>query len=141
MNRNLTQFAEDLRAPLERLQSAMARITTLMSDGHRIAEPAFAKRLEQLEQELAENIERASVIEAEARTRFAMLETYSPEIVSKWTQRRQTAQLHARADLMENSAVAAMELALFAVLEAECAAMRVISARRNTVAVQISRGK
>jgi hypothetical protein len=141
MNRNLTHFAEDLRAPFERLQGALARIAILISEGDRIAEPDLAKRVERLEHEIAENIERACVIEAEARTRLALLASYSPELVGKWTQRRQTAQLHARADLMENSAVAAMQLALFAVLEAECAAMRVISARRNAVAVQVRGGK
>jgi hypothetical protein len=51
--------------------------------------------------------------------------------------KRQTSQLHARADLIEQLAATAVELATLSTLEAERIAMTAILARRQAVTVQI----
>ena len=52
----------------------------------------------------------------------------SSETVSRWVSKRQTSQLHARADLIEQLAATAVELATLSTLEAERIAMTAILA-------------
>lgn len=82
----------------------------------------------------------ASVRMAELRSHLdSGIRSIAPESVVRWVGLRQTAQLHAHADLIEKLATIAAELAAFAALETEEIALTAILARRQAIAVQVQR--
>lgn len=138
MNGNLAQFGADLRLDLSRLQASLNNINGLF--GHVIADHAeFASRLQELQANMKGSSERAAELDDALQDSLARDSAVPPETVARWVGTRQTAQLHAHADLIEQLAITAVELAALYTLQAERITMTAIVARRQAVAVQVQR--
>ncbi|TFV73650.1 hypothetical protein E4K64_20730 [Bradyrhizobium frederickii] len=138
MNGNLAQFREDLRLHLFRLQVCLNNISELFDESSVTNEAEFVSRLNELRTTANVSSERAAELRQALLGGLDQDAAMTPE-VSRWIGRRQTAQLHARADLIEKSATIAVELATLSVLEAERITMTAILARGQAVAVQVQR--
>lgn len=135
MSGSLPQFSDDLRQHLSRLQTSLGNIDRLLTESATDARlvcqvdelrvVADSERADELRETLQAGCERAGAL--------------TTETMSRWIDSRQTAQLHARADLVEQLATVALELASLDVLQAERIAMAAIVTRRQAVAVQIQR--
>lgn len=133
MNGNLSQFGEDLRAHLLRLQVCLNQINFLFGELG-ATDPDLQTRQAEL-----------NALRTEASGRVLELRNHldsgvrsiAESSVTKWIELRQTAQLHARADLMERLATMAAELATLSALEAEDIILAAILARRQAIAVQV----
>ena len=139
MNGNLAQFGEDLRLHLFRLQVSLNNISELFSGGRITNEAEFASRLGELRTMADASSARATELRRMLQDRLERDAALAPESVSRWIGRRQTAQLHARADLIEQLATIAVELATLSTLESERITMMAILARREAVSVQVQR--
>lgn len=135
MSGSLPQFSDDLRQHLSRLQTSLSNINRLLTETatdatlvcqvDELRVVADSERADELRETLQAGCERAGAL--------------TTETMSRWIDSRQTAQLHARADLVEQLATVALELASLDVLQAERIAMAAIVTRRQAVAVQIQR--
>lgn len=138
MNGNLAQFGADLRSDLSRLQVSLNNIKGLFAHGGIAGDAEFASRLRELHATRKGSSERAVELYDALRDGLARDAALAPE-TARWIGTRQTAQLHARADLIEQLAITAVELAALYTLQAERIAMAAIVARRQAVAVQVQR--
>lgn len=139
MNSNLAHFGEDLRLHLFGLQVSLDNINGLFA-GAAIARAAeLAGRLEELSAAMKESSDRAEELRETLQAGLERDTALAPETLSRWVERRKTAQLHARADLIEQLATVAMELAKLSSIEAERITLAAIMARRQAVAVQVQR--
>lgn len=137
--KNLTQFGEDLRLQLFRLQASLDNINGLFA-GDAIANDAeLAARLEGMHALTKEFSERAAKLRDTLQAGIERDTALVPETLSNWIAKRQTAQLHARADMIEQLAGVAAELATLSAVEAERITITAIIARRHAVAVQVQR--
>jgi hypothetical protein len=139
MNSNLAKFGEDLRLHLFRLHVSLNNIKGLFTRGPTANEAEFVSRLEELRAAMKDSSERAAELSDTLHDGLEREAALGPETVSRWVVRRQTAQLHARADLIEQLATMAVELAALHTLQAERITMTAILARRQAVAVQVQR--
>lgn len=139
MNGNLAQFGEDLRLHLLRLQVSLGNINELFVAGKVTNQAELANRLDELHTTAKDCSNRATELRQTLQDGLEQEEAHAPETLSRWVGRRQTAQLHARADLIEQLAIVAVELAALSVLEAERITMTAIIARQQAVAIQIQR--
>lgn len=139
MSGNLVQFAEDLRPHLLGLQMSLNNINGLFAGASMVNEAELASRLEELRATMKESSERAVELREVLQAGLARDVALAPETLSRWVGRRQTAQLHARADLIEQMAAVAVELATLSTVEAERLTMTAIMARRQAVALQVQR--
>ena len=139
MSGNLVQFGEDLHPQLLRLQVSLNNINGLFASGSMANEAELASRLEELRTSIAATSERAEELRDMLHAGLARDVALAPETLSGWVGRRQTAQLHARADLIEQLAAMAVELARLSATEAERTTIAAILARRQAVAVQVQR--
>ncbi|MET4476709.1 hypothetical protein [Bradyrhizobium sp. F1.13.3] len=137
MTGNLAQFGEDLRLHLARLQVSVDNINGLFTGLAMADEGNLASRLDELRATTTRASERAAELHERLQTGLEREATLEPETLARWVGRRQTAQLHARADLIEQLAVVAVELAALCGAEAERIAMTAIMARQQAVAVQV----
>lgn len=140
MNGNLAQFGEDLRLHLLRLQVSLNNIRGLFSGGGDPDAPEFAVRLDELHGMTQDCASRYTWLRASLDSGLHDDAALVQEHLARWIAERQTAQLHARADTIEQLAVAAVELMTLSAIEAERVAMTAILARRQAVAIQIQRG-
>jgi uncharacterized protein (DUF342 family) len=139
MNGNLARFGEDLRLNLFRLQVSLGNINGLFARGAIANDAEFVNRMEELRATLKESSERAVELRKRLQAGIERDTTLALETLSRWVGRRQTAQLHARADLIEQLATVAVELATLSTVEAERITMTAILARRQAVALQVQR--
>lgn len=137
MNGNLAQFGEDLRLHLLRLQASLNNINRLFSESKAAHHVEFSGRLDELRVTAKDSAERTKTLREVLASGLDREMALSPETVARWVSKRQTSQLHARADLIEQLAATAVELATLSTLEAERIAMTAILARRQAVTVQI----
>lgn len=137
MNGNLAQFGADLRLDLSRLQASLNNINGLFAHGVIADHAEFAGRLQELQATMKGSSERAA--ELDDALQDGRDAAVPPETVARWVGTRQTAQLHAHADLIEQLAITAVELAALYTLQAERITMTAIVARRQAVAVQVQR--
>ena len=138
-NGNLAQFGEDLRLHLLRLQASLNNINGLFAAGPIANQAEFASRLDELRATAMDCSHRAAELRETLHDGLEQEAAHAPETLSRWVGRRQTAQLHARADLIEQLATVAVELATLSVLEAERITMAAITARRQAIAIQVQR--
>ncbi|WP_426419655.1 hypothetical protein [Bradyrhizobium genosp. A] len=139
MNGNLAQFGADLRLDLSRLQASLNNIDGLFAHGVIADDAEFASRLQELQATVTGDSERAAELDDALQDGLARDAARAPETVARWVGTRQTAQLHARADLIEQLAITAVELAALYTLQAERITMTAIVARRQAVTVQVQR--
>jgi hypothetical protein len=139
MNGNLAQFGADLRLDLSRLQASLNNIDGLFAHGVIADDAEFASRLQELHATMKGSSERAAELDDALQDGLARDAARAPETVARWVGTRQTAQLHARADLIEQLAITAVELAALYTLQAERITMTAIVARRQAVSVQVQR--
>lgn len=139
MNGNLAQFGADLRLDLSRLQASLNNINGLFGHGVIADQAEFASRLHELQATMKGSSERAAELDDALQDSLARDAAVVPETVARWVGTRQTAQLHAHADLIEQLAITAVELAALYTLQAERITMTAIVARRQAVAVQVQR--
>lgn len=137
MNGNLAQFGEDLRLHLVRLQVSVDNINGLFTRGPIANESKSADRPDEIRAPTNEASERVAELHERLQTGLEREATLEAETLARWVGRRQTAQLHARADLIEQLAVVAVELAALCGAEAERITMTAIMARQQAVAVQV----
>ncbi|TYO66296.1 hypothetical protein FXV83_12260 [Bradyrhizobium hipponense] len=136
---NLTQFGEDLRLHLFRLQASLDNINGLFAGAAIANDAELAGRLEGMHAPMKEFSERAAELREMLQAGLERDAALVAETLSRWVARRQTAQLHARADMIEQLATVAVELATLSAVEAERITMTAIIARRKAVAVQVLR--
>jgi hypothetical protein len=136
MNGNLVQLGEDLRLYLLRVQVSLNNINGLFAGGAAPSEAELARRLNELQEATKEASYRTTKLREALQDGLEQEATVAPETIAGWIGRRQTAHLHARADLIEQLAATAAELAMLAALEAERITMTAILARQEAVAVQ-----
>ncbi|WP_426410297.1 hypothetical protein [Bradyrhizobium ganzhouense] len=139
MNGNLAQLGEDLQLHLSRLQTSLGNINGLFTKRAFAHDAEFASQTLELQAAIKESSERAAVLREALRSGLERDATLAPETLSRWISRRQTAQLHARADLIEQMATVAVELAALSTVEAERLTATAIMARRQAVTLQIER--
>lgn len=139
MDGNLAQFGEDLRLHLFRLQVSLNNIQELFSGGRIANEAEFVSRLDELQRSADATSARATELRRTLKDRLDREAALAPESVSRWIGRRNTAQLHARADLIEQLATIAVELAMLSTIESERITMMAILARREAISVQVQR--
>jgi hypothetical protein len=141
MDGNLAQFGADLRLDLSRLQASLNSINGLFAHGLIADDAEFASRLQELQAAMNASSKRAAELCGALQGGLARDAAIARETVARWVGTRQTAQLHARADLIEQLAMTAMELAALYTLQAERITMTAIVARRQAVAVQVQRAR
>ena len=139
MNGNLHQLGDDLRLHLLQLQVCLNGINGLLTGGPVANQPEFTTRLDALRAMMKDRSERTVELREIMRQSLERAAAYAPETVTRWIGRRQTAQLHARADQIEQTATVAVELAMLAAIEAERITMSAVLARREAMAVQVQR--
>lgn len=139
MNGNLAQFGEDLCLHLARLQVSLGNINGLFAGGAVARDKEFVSRTQELQVAVQESSERAAALREALRAGLERDAALAPETLSRWVSQRQTAQLHARADLIEQMATVAVELAALSAVEAERLTMTAIMARRQAIALQVER--
>lgn len=137
--KNLTQFGGDLRIHLFRLQASLDNINGLFAGAAIANDAELADRLEGMHALMKEFSARAAELRETLRAGVERETALMPETLSNWIAKRQTAQLHARADMIEQLAGVAAELATLSAVEAERITMTAIMARRQAVAVQVQR--
>jgi len=140
MNGNLAQFGEDLRLHLLGLQVSLNNIRGLFSGGGDPDAPEFAARLDELRGMAQDCASRCTLLRTSLDSGLRDDAALAQEHLTRWVALRQTAQLHARADTIEQLAVTAVELMTLSAIEAERVAMTAILARRQAVAIQVRRG-
>jgi hypothetical protein len=136
---NLTQFGEDLRLHLFRLRTSVDNINGLLAGASIASDAELASGLEGLRAPMKEFSERTAELREALQAGIERDTALLPETLSRWIAKRQTAQLHARADMIEQLATVAVELATLSALEAERITTIAIIARRQAVAVQVQR--
>lgn len=141
MNGNLAQFGKDLQLHLFRLQVSLNNINGLFAGGAGASEAEFASRLNELSTTIRDCSERTSALRRTLKSGLEQDDAIASETVSRWIGRRQSAQLHVRADAIEQLATVAVELAAFSALEAEHITMAALLARREAISVQIQHSK
>lgn len=142
MNGNLAQFGRDLQLHLYRLQVSLTNINRLFSDdGAATSEAEFTNRLNELSTMTRDCSERTSALRKALESGLEQDAAIASETVSRWIVRRQSAQLHARADAIELLATIAVELAALSTLEAERITMAALLARREAILVQVRHSK
>ncbi|WP_157113517.1 hypothetical protein [Bradyrhizobium embrapense] len=139
MNGNLAQLGEDLRLHLSHLQVSLDNINGLFARGSIAHEAEFESRAQELQAAVKESSERTASLHETLRDGLERYAALTPETLSGWVSKRQTAQLHARADLIEQMAAVAVELAVLSTVEAERLTVTAIMARRQAVALQVER--
>jgi hypothetical protein len=139
MNGNLAQFGEDLRKHLLRLQVSLENLSDLFSGGRIASGARLAGRMAELKKAARESADRGTKLRESLEACLERDAGISQEMIAAWVDRRQTARLHARADLLEQSAAIAAELAGLAASEAERIALAAVLARREAISVQIQR--
>lgn len=139
MNGNLAHLGEDLCPHLFRLQATLNNINGLFGRGPIVKEAEIASRLEDLQVAMQQSSERAARLRETLQAGLDRDAALAPETLSRLIDRRLTAPLHARADLIEHLAIVAVELATLSAVEAERVTMEAILARRQAVAVQVQR--
>ncbi|MBR1202932.1 MULTISPECIES: hypothetical protein [unclassified Bradyrhizobium] len=139
MNGNLAQFGEDLCLHLARLQVSLDNINGLFARDAAARDAEFASRTQELQAAVKESAERAAALREALRSGLERDATLAPETLSRWVSKRQTAQLHTRADLIEQMATVAVELAALSTVEAERLTVTAIMARRQAIALQVER--
>ncbi|AUC97884.1 MULTISPECIES: hypothetical protein [Bradyrhizobium] len=139
MNGNLHQLGDDLRLHLLQLQVCLNGINGLLTGGPVANQPEFTTRLDALRAMMKDRSERTVELREIMRQSLERDAAFAPETVTRWIGRRQTAQLHARADQIEQTATVAVELAMLAAIEAERITMSAVLARREAMAVQVQR--
>jgi hypothetical protein len=137
MNGNLAQFGEDLRLHLLRLQVSLENLNDLFSNGRIASGARLAARMAELQKAAGESADRGEILRESLEASLERDAGISQETMARWVSKRQTARLHERADLLEQSAVVAVELAGLAAAEAERITMTAVTARREAMAVQI----
>ncbi len=140
MSGNLTQFGEDLRPHLLRLQASLNSINGLFACFTPSDAAQCTRQLNNLREIVNESCERAEKLRETIETGLAHDAALAEEKLPEWVAGRQTARLHARADTIELLAAAAVELAQLSAIQAESITMAAILARRQAVAVQIQDG-
>lgn len=141
MNGNLAQFGRDLQLHLFRLQASLHNIAGLLADGSVAREAAFTSRLNELSMMRKDCSERTSMLRRTLESGLEQDAAIASKTVPRWVGRRQSAQLHARADAIEQLAAIAVELAALSALEAERITMAALLARREAISVQIQQSK
>jgi hypothetical protein len=137
MTGNLAQFGEDLRLHLLRLQVSLENLNHLFSNGRIASGARLAARMAELQKAAGESADRSEIVRESLEACIERDAGISRETIARWVSKRQTARLHERADLLEQSAVVAVELAGLAAAEAERITMTAVTARREAMAVQI----
>lgn len=137
MSGSLPQFSDDLRQHLSRLRTSLSNINGLFTGTATDAE--LVCQVDELRVVIEQFSQRAVELRETLRAGCERTDALTSETISRWIETRQTAQLHARADLVEQLATIALELASLDALQAERIAMAAIVARRQAVAVQIQR--
>ncbi|TFV49673.1 hypothetical protein [Bradyrhizobium niftali] len=128
-----------MRLHLFRLQVSLDNICGLFAGSPVMSDADFAGRLDELRTTANAASEHATELRQALLGGLQQDAAITPETLSRWIGRRQTAQLHARADLIEKSATIAVELATLSVLDAERISISAVLARRQAVAVQVQR--
>lgn len=137
MNGNLAQFADDLRPYLLRIQVSLDNLSGLFSRSARPTEAQLAIRTVEMQRSAKETSDRATKLRDFLQAALEHDAGMTQETMASWVAKRQTARLHARADLLEQSAVLATELAALTAVEAERITMAAVSARQQAIALQI----
>jgi hypothetical protein len=137
MDGNLAQFGEDLRLHLLRLQVSLENLNDLFSNGRIASRARLAARMAELQKAAEESADRDELLRESLEASLERDAGVSQETIARWVSKRLTARLHERADLLEQSAVVAVELAGLAAAEAERITMTAVIARREAMAVQI----
>lgn len=138
---NLTQFGDDLRLHLNRLQACLNHLNSLFAKGTMPDQTKFKQRLDELNAMTMEFSGRATELNQTLQTELEQQASLSPETIARWVSRRQTAQLHAHADTIEQLAAHAAELAALSTLQAERITMLAILARQEAISAQIQFGE
>jgi hypothetical protein len=139
MNGNLAQFADDLRPYLLRLQVSLDNLSGLFSWSARPTEAQLEIRTAEMQRSAKETSDRATKLRDFLQAALEHDAGITQETMAGWIVKRQTARLHARADLLEQSAILAAELAALTAVEAERITMAAVNARRQAIALQIER--
>lgn len=138
---NLTQFGDDLRLHLNRLQACLDHLNSLFAKGPVPDDAEFRRRLSELNAMAGEFSGRATELNQTLHQELERHASLSPETIARWVSRRQTAQLHAHADTIEQLAAHAAELAALSTLQAERITMLAILARQEAISAQIQFGE
>ncbi|WP_028180234.1 hypothetical protein [Bradyrhizobium japonicum] len=136
MSGNLTQFGEDLRPHLLRLQASLNNINGLFACCPPTDDAQCAEQLENLRALAIESCARAGKLRETLEAGLARDAVLADETLPRWVLGRQSARLHARADSIELLAAAAMELAKLSAVQAESITMAL---RVNEAACMIQR--
>lgn len=141
MNGNLAQFGEDLRLHLLRLQLSLDNLRHLFFSGRTTGSEWLANRMDELQKGIVQDSSRRELLRQSLEANLQRDAAVLQETITHWITNRQTARLHERADLLEQSAAMAVELASLAAAEAERRTITAVNARREAITVQIEQVK
>jgi len=136
MSERFDNFGSELRA---RINDADKRIKDLKAkavDASGKATVEAKAQLAALENKAKDQKARTVAVEAKVKSWIEEKKAMTHDKIAQWKEQRDVKKLSARADLAENYAVAAIEIAAAAVDEAERAAVEAIVARMDADAVQ-----
>jgi len=136
MNRNIDSLRDAVRESLRTLSDSFERLNALVDERRFTTEGELRKHLARLELSLKQNHERLSAALSDF-DKWTNEELQTRNQISAWKAKRDTSRLHARADMSEKSATAALEIAALVIKEAECAAIRAMLGRKEAVSLQV----
>ncbi|NGX97124.1 MAG: hypothetical protein G4V63_18465 [Candidatus Afipia apatlaquensis] len=134
---NLAQFGEDLRLHLIRLQACLDHLNALFAANSIADQTEFTRRLNELNAVTKNFPSQAGELYKALHDGLEQQASLPPGTIAHWIDNRQTAQLHAHADIIEQLATIATELAALTALMAERTTMTAILARQEAMSVQI----
>ena len=136
MSEKFDNFCSELRT---KINDADKRVNDLKANAVGASEKAKLEaraQLAALENKAKDRKARAAAAEAKAKNWVDEKKTMTQDRIAEWKEQRDVKRLGSRADLSEQYAVGAMEIAAAAVDEAERAAVEAIVARMDADAVK-----
>ncbi|WP_213736885.1 hypothetical protein [Bradyrhizobium sp. dw_411] len=140
MNGNIEKLREDLWLNVSGIAASFDRFNFLIYESESNDEAQLRERLGQIEDGAEQNRARTIAAHSEFERWMDEERNESAERLAEWKQKRQSGQLHARADRCERCAAVAVEIALLAMDQAEMIIVRALLARTEAISVQIQRG-
>ncbi len=140
MSGNIEKLREDLWPNVSGIAASFDRFNFLVYESESNDEAQLRERLSQIEDSAEQNHARTVAAHGEFERWMEEERNQSAERLAEWKQKRQSGQLHARADRCERCAAVAVEIVLLAMDQAEMTIVRALLAREEAISVQIQRG-
>ncbi|HEV2159461.1 hypothetical protein [Bradyrhizobium sp.] len=139
MNGNLRELREELRQHFSCIAATFDRANTLIFEVEELDGQTLREQLRKVDEEAEQGRARALTAQASFDRWMNQERLVTIEQIAGWKQQRQTGHLHARADRWSRCAIAAVEIAVLAMDQAERTILYALLAREEAMAAQITR--